>query len=257
MTDNASANILKQFVLTCSMSKRLIGKGMAAHPAVRRVLQAGKLVIVAGTTNGYVAEDILSATGQAEGFQRQGFRRGMVAPPGVQPPMCEFSGDVILVDGRWQKGKQIFDVADDLQAGDVVLKGGNALDAVCGRAAVLIGDPAGGTVLPSVRAVIGKRAKLIVPIGLEKRVMAELTDLADLLNAPGADGPRLMPLPGETFTELDAIELLTGASAKLVAAGGVYGAEGSVWIAISGEQGQVALAEDIIKSVASEPPCEA
>ncbi len=256
MKDNADASVLKQFVLTCSMGERLIGKGMAAHPAVQRVLKAGKLVIVAGTTNGYVAEEILAATGQAEGFHRQGFRRGMVAPPGVQPPKGSFPGDVVLIDGAWQRGKQIFDVVDELGDGDVVLKGGNALDAVCGRAAVLIGDPAGGTVVAAVRAVIGRRVQLIVPIGLEKRVMDEITDLADLLNAPGADGPRLMPMPGDTFTELDAIELLSGASAKLVAAGGIYGAEGSVWIAVSGERGRVAAAEELIKSVASEPPCE-
>lgn len=254
--DNADASVLKQFVLTCSMSKRLIGKGMAAHPAVLRVLQAGKLVIVAGTTNGYVAEEILAATGQSEGFQRQGFRRGMVTSPGADPPKGDFPGDVVLIDGEWQKGRQIFDVVDELGRGDVVLKGGNALDAVCGRAAVLIADPAGGTVVAAVRAVIGKRAQLIVPIGLEKRIIGDVADLADLLNAPGASGPRLMPLPGKAFTELDAIELLTGATATLVAAGGVYGAEGSVRITASGEQGQVTAAADLIKSVASEPPCE-
>ena len=31
-------------------------------------------------------------------------------------------GDVVLVDGVWLKGKTIFDVADDLKAGDVILK---------------------------------------------------------------------------------------------------------------------------------------
>lgn len=45
--------------------------------------------------------------------------------------------------------------------------------------------------------------------------------MAIRLNAPGANGPRLLPVTGEVFTELDAIKLLTGAEPELVAAGGV------------------------------------
>ena len=46
------------------MGKRLIGKGMAIHPQVKDVLQKGTLVVIAGTTNGYVAEEILGSLGQ-------------------------------------------------------------------------------------------------------------------------------------------------------------------------------------------------
>mgnify|MGYP001005230685 CR=1 FL=1 len=60
-------------------------------------------------------------------------------------------------------------------------------------------------------------------------------DLAARINAPGAPGPRLLPVPGEVITELDAIALLTGAKAQLAAAGGVGGAEGSVWLLIDGD----------------------
>ena len=51
---------MKQFNLTTVMGKRLIGKGIAQHPDVQRVLQKGTLLIIAGTTNGYVAEEILT-----------------------------------------------------------------------------------------------------------------------------------------------------------------------------------------------------
>ena len=40
------------------------------------------LVIIAGTTNGYVAEEILASLGQGEGFTRKGFRRGTTVAPG-------------------------------------------------------------------------------------------------------------------------------------------------------------------------------
>ena len=74
---------------------------------------------------------------------------------------------------------------------------------------------------------------MIVPIGLEKRVFEDVNVLAQRCNAPGASGPRLYPMPGEVLTELDAIKLLTGADACLLAAGGVYGAEGAAWLGVS------------------------
>jgi len=245
---------MKQFCVTTSAGKRLIGKAMAAHPDIRAVLAKGTLVIVAGTTNGYVAEEILASLGQAEGFTRLGFRRGITVAPGAKAADADLAGDVIIVDGQWQKGKFIQDVADELKEGDIILKGANAFDAR-GQPAVQIGNPKGGTVLAALPAVIGRRVRLIVPVGLEKRVSEDVTVLAQRCNAAGSDGPRLLPLPGETFTELDAIRLLTGAQPCLLAAGGIYGAEGSLWLGISGTEDQVRAAAELIRSVAHEPPC--
>jgi len=75
---------MRQFTVTTAMGKRLIGKGMAQHPDIEAVLEKGTLVIIAGTTNGYVAEEILTSLGQAEGFSREGFRRGMTVAPGAK-----------------------------------------------------------------------------------------------------------------------------------------------------------------------------
>jgi len=251
---------MKQFNLTPVMGKRLIAKGMAQHPDVQRVLEKGTLLIVAGTTNGYVAEEILTMLGQAEGFShasfsRVGFRRGVTVAQGAKLPKAELAGDVVIVDGQWQPGKTVFDVAEGLKAGDVVLKGGNAFDPY-GQAAVQIGHPQGGTVMEIVPAVIGRRVQLIVPIGLEKRVFDDIHTLTLRVNDPATDGPRLMPLPGEIFTELGAIQLLTGAEPLLIAGGGIFGAEGSAWIGVSGTEEQVAAAAALIKSVSGEPPCE-
>jgi hypothetical protein len=246
---------MKQVCVTTSMGKRLIGKGMATRSDIRGVLEKGTLVIIAGTTNGYVAEEILKLLEQAEGFSRKGFRRGMIVAPGTQVPEAAFPGDVVIRDGKWLRGKTIYDVVDELKAGDVVLKGGNAFD-LRGQAAVQIGDAKGGTILAAVAAVVGRRVRLIVPIGLEKRVPEDVNVLAGRCNAPGAEGPRLFPMPGEIFTELDAIKLLTGAEACLLAAGGVYGAEGATWLGITGTQAQVQAAATLIASVADELPCQ-
>lgn len=251
---------MKQFVLTPAAGKRLIGKAIAKHAAVATAIKKGTVVIVAGTTNGYVAEEILKELGQAKAFQRDRFYRGIILPP-VRPTgptgrsydESKFPGDVVIIKGVYQRGKTIFDVVDDLLEGDVILKGANAVDLTQRKAAILIGAPKAGTIGAALPAVIGRRVRLILPVGVEKRVLGNLDDLAAQMNAPGVQGPRLLPVPGEIFTEIDAIALLTGAQAKLIAAGGVSGAEGSVWLAVSGKPAQEKAAEALIKSVANEP----
>jgi hypothetical protein len=246
---------MNQFCITTAMGKRLIGQGMVHHPELQQVLDEGTLVIIAGTTNGYVAEEVLASIGQAEGFSRAGFRRGVTVAPGAKLPKVEFPGDVVIVGGEWQPGKTIFDVAEDLKAGDLVLKGANAVDPA-GVPAVQVGHPQGGTIVAAVAALIGRRVGLIAPVGVEKRVFESVHLLAQRCNAPGAKGPRLFPFPGQVFTELDAITLLTGAEATLLACGGIYGAEGAAWVGVSGTEEQIQAASDLIKSVAQEPPCE-
>lgn len=252
---------MKQYVLTTAAGKRLIGRGMASHPEIVSVLKTGTLAVIAGTTNGYVAEEILASIGLAKDFDRRRFFRGVTLPTslpttdaGRLPDESGFPGDVVIVNGKWQKGQTIFDVADSLKEGDVILKGANALDLSRNRAAILIGHPRGGTIGAAIQAVIGRRVRLIIPVGLEKRIHGDLYLLADKLNAPNAEGPRLWPVPGQVFTELDAIYLLTGANAELIAGGGVCGAEGSMRIAVSGNTDQLLAAETLIKTVKAEPP---
>lgn len=245
---------MKQLCVTPAMAKRLIGRGIASRADIKRVLTEGTLVIIAGTTNGYVAEEILTSLGQAEGFSRHGFRRGMHVPPGFDVAEVPFPGDVVIREGTWQQGKTIADVAQQLQEGDIVLKGANALDPR-DQAAVQIGSPDGGTMLAALHAIIGRRVQLLVPVGLEKRVLEDVDVLVERVNAPGTEGPRLFHMPGRIFTELDAIQLLTGAQACLIAAGGIHGAEGSVWLGITGTDKQVSAATILIESLADEPPC--
>jgi hypothetical protein len=251
---------MQQFVLSPAAGKRLIGKAIAQHPSVRTALRKATVVIVAGTTNGYVAEELLARVGQADGFDRRRFFRGITRPPSAptaasrqMPDEKPFSGDVVLTAGQWQKGKTIFDVVDDLAEGDVILKGANALDVERRQAAVLIGHPKGGTIGAAIQAIVGRRVHVILPVGLEKRVPGNLSDLARRLNAPGSRGFRLLPVPGEVVTEIEAFELLTGAKVELVAAGGVCGAEGSVWLTASGTAEQEKSAGDLAASVSREP----
>ncbi|MGC9453368.1 MAG: hypothetical protein ACP5HU_00745 [Phycisphaerae bacterium] len=246
---------MKQYVITPAAGKRLIAKALAEHPQVTAALRSGTLAIVAGTTNAYVAQEVLATLGEADGFSAKGFRRGVVCPPHVKADGGEFAGDVIIRDGKWLKGKQIFDVADDLGPDDLILKGANALDPR-GRPAVLIGHPQAGTAGAVIAAVAGRGTKLIVPVGLEKRIFEDVDSLAAEIDPGRGEGPGLLPLPGEAFTEFEAVELLTGACLRLLAAGGVHGAEGALWVGVEGTEQQISAADALLREVGKEPPCE-
>jgi hypothetical protein len=252
---------MKQFLITPSAGKRLIARTIANHPVIIKALKIGTIVIVAGTTNGYVAEEILKTHKIANDFSRKHFFRGITMPPtktvtaeGRLADESKFPGDVIITKGIWQRGKTIDDVIGSLKEGDVILKGANALDLKRRQAAILIGHPKAGTIGLALPAIVGRRVRLIIPVGLEKRIDGDLNSLAEKLNAPGAGGYRLLPVAGEVFTELEALTALTGAKAELIAAGGVCGAEGACWIAFTGEKEQEEFAEQIIASVADESP---
>jgi hypothetical protein len=252
---------LNQYVVTPAAGKRLIAKALVRHPDIQAALKSGTIVIIAGTTNGYVAEEMLLSLGQSEGFSRPRFFRGITVPPGTPttdmgrlPDEREFPGDVVITNGLWQKHKTIFDVVDELKEGDVILKGANAVDIILKKAAVYISHPKGGTIGVALQAVVGRRVRLFIPVGLEKRVVGNLDDLAQRLNTPGAKGPRLLPVPGEIYTEIEAILCLTGATAEAVAGGGVCGAEGSCWLAVSGTSEQLEQVDMLLKSIAQEPP---
>ena len=254
---------MEQFLITPAAGKRLIAKALAKHPAVNESLASGTIVIIAGTTNGYVAEEILSFIGQAENFSRKRFFRGVVLPPGGPVTSSGrikdetvFPGDVVIKNGIWKQGETVFNVVDDLKEGDVILKGVNALNIPKGQAGIYIGDPHCGTIGASIQAVVGRRVRLILPAGLEKRVYDDINDLARKLNAPGSHGSRLFPVAGEIFTEIEAISLLTGASAQLVAGGGVSGAEGAVWLAVDGNDEQIKSTKELLNSIIREPNFE-
>jgi len=186
---------MKQFVLTPAAGKRLIAKAVARHPQVQSALESKTVVVVAGTTNGYVAEELLACVGQGGEFRKDRFFRGIILPPhrpqredGRFPDESGFPGDVVIREGVWLKGKTIFDVAADLRAGDVVIKGANALDLANRRAAILIGHPQAGTVGAILPAHYGRRVSVILPVGLEKRVSGSLDDLAALADVAAEAG---------------------------------------------------------------------
>lgn len=251
---------IKQYFLSPAAGKRLIAKAFLHIPSVVEALENRTVVVIAGTTNGYIVEEILKQKGQDSKFSKKRFFRGISLPPkhattneGRLSDESQFPGDFVIVKGKWDKGKTIFDVADSLQKGDIIIKGANAVNLISKQAAILIGHPKAGTIMAALQAVFGRRAELYLPVGLEKRIDGDINDIAGRLNSVNSTGYRYMPVTGNIVTELEAINIITGAHAELVASGGVCGAEGSCWIAVSGNQDQLTSADALIKDVAGEP----
>lgn len=245
---------MKPFMITVPAGKRLIARAVAALPQMHKALKGHTIVIVSGSTNGYIAEEILAAIGQAADFSKASFMRGVNVGPDKRVAAGSYSeSDIVIEKGVWLKDKTIFDVASQLGQHDIILKGANAISPDRKLAGIQIANPALGTSAVILPAVVGRRTELIIPVGLEKRIFGDISEIAAELNAPSSTGFRLLPISGTIITELEAIQILTGASAKLIAAGGINGAEGCCWVGISGTEAQVTSAGEIIHSIAHEP----
>jgi hypothetical protein len=231
-----------QYIITPAAGKRLIGKAVADKLSKYDAAITGTIVIIAGTTNAYIAEELLEKLNQSEGFDKKRFFRGISVPPKIKTTITgrltdesKFIGDVVIQKGKWLKGKTIFDILDELDEGDIIVKGANCVNVKDNKAGVIIGHPKGGTVLAALQVVTGKRVKLIIPVGLEKRTNEDIDYISQILNKQGSKGYRLMPVTGEIITEIEAIKYLWGLDAKIFAAGGVCGAEGGIWLNIEGD----------------------
>jgi hypothetical protein len=247
--------------LTVAESKRLIGKAVAQMPIVKNALANGMVIIIKGTTTRYVAEEI---TGQK--IVPAEFVTGRLMPK--QPevlPKGKSVNNVIL-----EKGKLLDiplpDAVKKLKPGDVVMKGANALDYKNKLAAgnIMVGPLPGfvpgldgGTTGITMPFIVARKVHLVIPVGLEKQVAGDIVDLTLKMREPMESLnvlPSMWLLTGEIVTELEAIKILTGATAFQASAGGVGGAEGGSWLVFRGTRDQVTKAMELVKSVKGEPP---
>lgn len=241
-------------ILTVAESKRLIAKGIARAPAVRSALENGMVIVCRGTTNTYVAEELLGRP-----VPHGAFVLGRVTPEkgGRAIPKVDPMPEVVIIRGRHRPDVTLAQALERLSAGDVILKGGNALDYPRRRATVWTSGADGGTVgriLPRIEAT---GARLIIPIGLEKQVSGSVEEIARRLGGPAeplTDMPRMRILPGEVFTEIEALKVLADVDAFQASAGGVAGAEGAVWLVWEGRRECVERARQIVASIQGEKP---
>lgn len=241
------------FVLTVAEGKRLIAKGVAALPVVRKAMAEGMVLVTKGTTNAYVAEELLG----------QSILKGAYVLGRTLPAKADVSGvfsgnlaEVVFVKGQ-QSDLSMKDAVAQMQRGDVVIKGANALNYEDGVAGLLVGHPEGGTIATILGPSYGKGLHLVIPVGLEKQIAGSIMDLADMISCepeisrPGM--PALWPVQGEIITEIEALQLLTGATVHQIGAGGVCGAEGGIWLAAWGDATQIAALKELVETAQGEP----
>lgn len=239
----------KQYFLTVSEGKRLIARVLSKDERILNAAKEHTLVILTGTTNGYVAEEVLKELDLPE-VNRYSFFRGIYKGP-MAKDLQGAEEEVIIRRGERIYGKTIYDIEPELKEGDVILKGANAVYLKDRQAGVVIGNSAYGTLSPISLAHFGRRVAVICPVGLEKRVEQPITELMKFVNAPDCSGTRFALSPGEPFTEIDALET-TGVKVCLIASGGVAGFEGSVLLGAEGTEEAIKKADELIRSVKGE-----
>jgi hypothetical protein len=244
-----------QAVLTVSESKRLIAKAVAKTPQVEKALEKGLIAIATGTTNSYIVEEILGKT-----IDKTSYRSGLTLPAKPAAPIQlspEIMPDVVLKDGKTVPDLDRFSAVQEMQAGDVFIKGCNALHYPSRTAGILIGLESGGTIGGTIGHIVGRSVNLILPVGLEKAVFGDFHQISRALAEPDESVgyfPRMMPVWGTIITEIEALETLTGVRALHIASGGVAGAEGAVRLLFSGNSDQVNAALKLVEQVQGEPP---
>jgi len=239
-------------VLTVSESKRLIAKAVAAMPAIRNALSTGTVAVPTGSTNGYIVEEL---TG--EKIDKPKFVTGATLPANVPRDglLSRDLPDLVLVRGRSVMIPAV-DAIKDMKAGDVFIKGANALHYESRTAGILIAHPTGGTIGATIGTIISRRITLVVPVGLEKNIAAPPADVARFMRGErDGSATSLWPIqPNELVTEIEALKILTGVEAMQSGAGGLAGAEGATWLVVRGTHQQIEDAKRLLDSIHGEPP---
>jgi hypothetical protein len=262
-----------QVVLTPTEAKCFISKAIARMDAVKRAMTRGMVVIHPSSTTYFLVKEL---TGDVPGTDHwvlggvfpQGLCResgaqgqGKHAPPPPPPdrePGPKWSADMfpfkwVVKGGRLQAGTTLGKILEEIGPGDVYVKGCNALDAQ-GHAGVLFGHAGGGTIARVMGVQKEKGFSVILAVGLERLIPVSIAQAAKA-TARNEEFDYGMGMPcglypvkgGTTVTEVQAVEILSGARAVPIAAGGLGGAEGATVLAIEGDKEQVTRAIEYVE----------
>lgn len=240
--------------LTPAESKRVIAKGVAALPEVKRAMKRGLIVIGRGTTNAFVAEELTGEKIENKSHYAAGF---IVDGELSATPVGSLIPVFVLRDGKRVEIAPP-DALREFGEKDVSIKGASAIDAD-GNVAVCAASPESGTIGGILPTVLARRSYLIAPVGLEKLVpsVPQACDATGVFHFRYSTGlpVALVPMPNAlAVTEVQAFEVLTGVKAVAIAAGGVAGSEGTIVLSLTGEAGQIEKAMALVQAVKGEPP---
>ncbi len=259
-----------QISLTPTESKKLISKSLLNLEFFGKALNEGLILVHPSSTTYFLYEELTKEK------PPKNWVCGVITHKGacINRDMLEIlaergaTGDIGRFDQFWvfKKGKllkktlPLVELLEMMGECDVYVKTGNAID-LKKNVGVLIGAPDGkGTVGRIFEASKNKGFKVLLPIGLEKLVMSveEAAKVANPLELKYSMGMPLYlyPVQGHIITEIEAISLLSGAKATLIASGGLNGAEGSVTLVVEGERDELENLKEIVLGIkgATLPP---
>ena len=257
-----------QISLLPNESKKLIAKALVNMSEVQTALKEGILVMHPSSSTIFLAEEILGETPETDVWMcgaitpraacgDDAVKVWMTSHPEARgknsPEAFPFSW--VIEKGKLSQGETLASLFTRMGPKDVYIKGVNAIDP-WGKVGVLIGnDIEGGTIGRVLASQREKRFTIVYPVGLEKLIPISIEEAVEAakyrLTLSYSMGGRcsLLLCNGKVVTELKAIEILTGATAIPISAGGVDGAEGAITLVLSGEVDQVKNAIAYIEDV--------
>ena len=242
-------------VLNPADSRRLLAKATVVLPEVQNAWKNGMIIIARGITTAFITEELFGITvepkaGQTVGMVCNGITTSNTGPPPSTRHVIR-QGEVVE---DADSNVEILNFGPD----DVFIKGANAVD-IDGNAGIYVASVKAGTIGMAWPILTPRGCHFIISVSLEKLVhsvirVAEYTGLYHFKYSTGLP-VKLVPLPlAKVITEIQAFAILAGVRAYHIGSGGVGGSEGSVHLALEGDEERVEKAFELATSIKGEPP---
>lgn len=242
-------------ILSPAQSRRLVAKGAVASPIFQKAYKEGMIIIARGITNAYMCEELFSISICNKANQTVGLVANGATNSTTTPPPCTWH---VIYKGKVVEGADSNVEIDKFVKGDVVVKGANAVDHT-GLTGTYASSPKCGTMGATWPYLTTRGGEFIVPVSLEKMVPCVMTAArhSGIYHFDKSMGlpAKIVPLvEAKAITEIEALAILCGVKAYQIGAGGVAGSEGSVHLAIEGDEDKVNQAFELCHSLKDEPP---
>jgi len=253
-----------QVVLAPTEAKRLLSKAVLQLEEVKKALKDGIIIIHPSSTTIFILEEL--------GFSLSDggiWICGHVSPKGlcISRKMLDtvfetpggYTADKYPFELVIRKGEKVpFDqsalgpVLEEMTANDVYIKSVNAIDPENNAGILMAAKSGGGSIGLVLKKQKEKKFKMIIPVGLEKRIPTPIG--AAIKAANQADQAQGIPcglwrLRGEMITEIEAFRQLFDVEATPISAGGVKGAEGCIIWVLTGEESNVDKAFEVCNQI--------
>jgi hypothetical protein len=252
-----------QVVLTPTESKRLLSKAVLSLDGVKRALSDGFVIVHPSSTSIFMLGEL--------GFElpeKAIWVCGHISDKGLcisrkmidavlETP--EYGADRYPFDLIIRKGKLLrFEesalgpVLEQMTPDDVYVKSVNAIDPEGNLGVLLAARTSGGSVGLVLKKQKEKKFKMIIPVGLEKRIPIPLSKAQQVAKrSKKAQGIPcgLWHMRGTLITEIEAFRQLFDVEATPISAGGLEGAEGAIVWTLEGEEENVQKAYDYCQEI--------